>query len=299
MKLLNLALVALSVAANPNSYSNNVFILLSSSKFYFNYRHSINVLMMYKYLKDVGITDDQIILMIPSDHGCSAKNPFPGTIYNTLEHDHTWLCDNIEVDYKAEDLTEDTILNLLRGRYSDYFPASKRLKLNSESRIFIYFNGHGGENFFKIQDTELIHSEDLGKTFQEMYAKGMYKEVFFILDTCHASSLFDQLDAPNITMLSTARADESALAVDTDYDLNVFMSDKFSGLLNEFLHEPNGYRSNTNFRMSDFTRYFTFDKVLSHVDITTTGSRPLQDIKFSEFFPLDKLQDVIYGKGID
>ena len=72
-------------------------------------------------------------------------------------------------DYKGEDLTEDSILNLLRGRYADYFPSSKKLITNSESRIFLYFNGHGGENFFKIQDTELIHSEDLGKTFNEMY----------------------------------------------------------------------------------------------------------------------------------
>jgi phosphatidylinositol glycan class K len=122
-----------------------------------------------------------------------------------------------------------------------------------------------------------------------MYTKGMYKEIFLILDTCHASSLFDTLDAPNIIMLSTARAKESALSTDTDGELNVFMSDKFSGMFNEFLHEPNGFRSNPNFRMSDLSRYFTFEKVLSHVDITTTGSRPLQDIKFSEYFPLDKL----------
>lgn len=91
MKLLNL--LACAVAANFNSYSNNVYILLSSSKFYFNYRHSINVLMMYEYLKDMGITDDQIINLIPSDHGCSAKNPFPGTIYSNLEHNYNWLCD--------------------------------------------------------------------------------------------------------------------------------------------------------------------------------------------------------------
>ena len=82
-----LTLLVGALAANYNSYSNNLYILLSSSKFYFNYRHSTNVLMVYEYLKDKGITDDQIILMIPSDHACSAKNPFPGTVYSTLEHD--------------------------------------------------------------------------------------------------------------------------------------------------------------------------------------------------------------------
>ena len=85
MKLSNIAsLVITSLMAevfakqNVNSYSNNVYILLSASKFYFNYRHTLNVMIMYKYLKDNGITDDQILLMLPTDHGCSAKNPFPG-----------------------------------------------------------------------------------------------------------------------------------------------------------------------------------------------------------------------------
>jgi GPI-anchor transamidase subunit K len=158
--------------------------LLSSSKFYFNYRHSLNVLMIYHYLKSVGITDDQILLMLPTDHGCNPRNPFPGTIYHEEEHELDWLCENVEVDYKGEDLTEETILNALRGRYDDFLPMSKRLNTNSESRIFVFFNGHGGENFFKIQDTELIHSEDLAKTFKEMHHKNLYKEMFFLIDTC-------------------------------------------------------------------------------------------------------------------
>jgi len=100
-------------------------------------------------------------------------------------------------------------------------------------------------------------------------------------------------------MLSTAQVDESAVSTDTDGEMNIFMSDKFSGLFGEFLHKPGGFRSNPNFRMSDFPRFFNFEKVLSHVEITTTGSRALQDIKFSEYFPLDNLKDIIYGKGID
>lgn len=59
-------------------------------------------------------------------------------------------CEDIEVDYKGEDLTYETILNLVRGRYERHFPASKRLQSNERQRVFIYMNGHGGENFFKI-----------------------------------------------------------------------------------------------------------------------------------------------------
>lgn len=107
--------------------------------------------------------------MIPQDHGCSPKNPFPGTLYNTEEHDYNWLCKDIEIDLKSEDLTADIMLNMLRGRFDDFYPLSKKLQTNQDSRIFIYYNGHGGENFFKIQDTDLIHSEDLAKIFDEMH----------------------------------------------------------------------------------------------------------------------------------
>jgi phosphatidylinositol glycan class K len=65
-------------------------------------------------------------------------------------------------------------------------------------------NGHGGENFFKIQDTEVVHSEDFAKVFNEMHTKRLYKEILVILDTCEAMTLFDQVEAPNIVMIGTS-----------------------------------------------------------------------------------------------
>ena len=58
------------VEAKKNSevdltYKNNFYILLSSSKFYFNYRHSSNVMIFYKYLKERGITDDRVSSTCP------------------------------------------------------------------------------------------------------------------------------------------------------------------------------------------------------------------------------------------
>ena len=41
-------------------YTNNFYVLLSSSTFYFNYRHTGNVLLIYKYLKQRGIHDDRV-----------------------------------------------------------------------------------------------------------------------------------------------------------------------------------------------------------------------------------------------
>jgi len=115
-------------------------------------------MFIYKYLKDRGITDDRILLMLPENHVCNPRNPFKGRLYNTLEHDVNWYCDDVEIDYKSDDLTYEAILNLFRGRYDQDYPENKKLKTNEDSKIFIYFNGHGGDNFFKIQDTEVLQS---------------------------------------------------------------------------------------------------------------------------------------------
>jgi phosphatidylinositol glycan class K len=111
---------------------------------------------IYTHLKRMGVTDDRIILMLPENHACNARNPYPGQIFFETGETTAYggrenlYCEDIEVDYKAEDLTYETILNLIRGRYEKRYPASKRLLSNERKKIFIYMNGHGGENFFKI-----------------------------------------------------------------------------------------------------------------------------------------------------
>lgn len=144
-------------------------------------------------------------------------------------------CEDVEVDYKAEDLSYESILNMLRGRYDEHFPESKKLKTNADSKIFMYFNGHGGENFFKIQDTELIQSADLAKVFNEMNLKRMYKEVFMIIDTCQGMSLYEEVDAPNLFLLSTSSANESAYSHQFDPTLNTGLNDKFTYYFHKFL----------------------------------------------------------------
>jgi phosphatidylinositol glycan class K len=43
------------------------------------------------------------------------------------------------------------------------------MQSDEKSRIIVYMNGHGGENFFKVQDTDVLHSEDFAKVFLEAW----------------------------------------------------------------------------------------------------------------------------------
>jgi GPI-anchor transamidase subunit K len=85
--LLNWFLTLLTLSAvTALDYEDNIYVVLSSSKFFFNYRHSLNAFQFYSHLKQSGITDDKIMLMVPTDHGCNPKNIFPGTLYHEVSH---------------------------------------------------------------------------------------------------------------------------------------------------------------------------------------------------------------------
>jgi GPI-anchor transamidase subunit K len=125
----------------------------------------------------------------------------------------------------------------------------------------------------------------------------MYKEMFFMLDTCEAMTMFDEIEAPEIYMLASAVLGESALADKTDGVLNTFLADKFSAEFNLFLTQRNGYRDQTQFKLSDFVRLFTYEKILSHLVMKSTGSRPLSEVLLSDFLPADDkwMSDQVHG----
>ena len=52
-----------------------------TSRFWFNYRHVGNALSVYHTVKQLGIPDSNIILMLADDMACNARNPAKGAVY--------------------------------------------------------------------------------------------------------------------------------------------------------------------------------------------------------------------------
>lgn len=83
----------------------------------------------------------------------------------------------------------------------------------------MYFNGHGGDNFFKIQDTEVLSSEDLAKVYEEMNIKRKYHTVMMIIDTCEAQTLFETVNSPNLILVGTSKKGKSAYSFEWSDDM--------------------------------------------------------------------------------
>jgi len=154
-----------------SEHTSNWAVLVSTSRFWFNYRHLANVLSLYRTVKRLGIPDSQIILMLPDDMACNPRNAFPGNVFNNADRALDLYGDNIEVDYRGYEVTVESFIRLMTDRVGPDMPRSKRLMTDERSNILVYMTGHGGNEFLKFQDAEEISAFDLADAFGQMWEK--------------------------------------------------------------------------------------------------------------------------------
>lgn len=140
-------LLIVTVSAKHRS---NYAVVVSSSRYWFNYRHTANALSVYQLLKRNGFHDDDITLMIADEWAVNPRNPAKNHIYNTAMDSldgtsrggtrPSLQTEDTIIDYKSEDVTVEQFLSVLLNAPTD-----------ESTNILIYLTGHGGDQFFKFQ----------------------------------------------------------------------------------------------------------------------------------------------------
>ncbi|EDO14948.1 hypothetical protein Kpol_365p2 [Vanderwaltozyma polyspora DSM 70294] len=278
--LISLLIPLLSVCSA--AHTNNWAVLVSTSRFWFNYRHLANVLSMYRTVKRLGIPDSQIILMLSDDVACNSRNLFPGSVYNNQDRIIDLYGESVEVDYRGYDVTVENFIRLLTDRWSEDQPKSKRLLTDENSNIFIYMTGHGGNDFLKFQDAEEIASEDIADAFEQMHEKKRYNEIFFMIDTCQANTMFSKFYSPNILAVGSSELDESSYSHHSDVDIGVAVIDRFTYYSLDFLEN---IEKNSTLTLQDLFDSYTFEKVHSNVGVRKDlyGRNP-KEVLITDFF---------------
>ena len=174
---------------------------------------------------------------------------YPGKIY--LPESNKTCQENVFIDYKEVDIYNIKFLDILKGRSStsNILSNIRNLNTNRNSRIFIYITSHGGDRFIKFRGKYVILSEDLNRALIEMYDKGRYKEILFVLDTCEAFTLYDNVNtelAPNIYFIASSIYDEKASSINYSKDQMTPLADRFSYLMYIFLEQ---IQANANFNI--------------------------------------------------
>lgn len=285
-KLLAFALIAAFatvVTADGSQHTNNWAVLVSTSRFWFNYRHMANVLSMYRTVKRLGIPDSQIILMLSDDVSCNPRNAFPGTVYNNADRGLDLYGDNIEVDYRGYEVTVENFIRLLTDRWDgDKQPRSKRLLTDDRSNIFIYMTGHGGNEFLKFQDAEEIGAQDIADAFGQMWEKKRYNEILFMIDTCQANTMYSRFYSPNILAVGSSKLDQNSYSHHADVDVGVAVIDRFTYYNLEFLEKVDRQSKTT---IADLFESYNPDDIHSDPGIRTDlFRRNPKDVLVTDFF---------------
>ncbi|XP_014249251.1 putative GPI-anchor transamidase [Cimex lectularius] len=226
-------------------HTNNWAVLVDTSRFWFNYRHVANVLSIYRSVKRLGIPDSQIILMIADDMACNPRNPRPATVFNNANQNINVYGDDVEVDYRGYEVTVENFVRLLIGRLPAGTPRSKQLLTNEGSNILVYLTGHGGDGFLKFQDSEEVTSQELADAVEQMWQKRRYNEIFFMIDTCQAASMFDKFYSPNILAVASSLVGEDSLSHHVDPAIGVYIIDRYTYYALAFLErvQPNSTKT--------------------------------------------------------
>uniref|UniRef100_A0AC35TIR8 GPI-anchor transamidase n=1 Tax=Rhabditophanes sp. KR3021 TaxID=114890 RepID=A0AC35TIR8_9BILA len=271
------------------THSNNWAILVDNSRFWQNYRHAANVLLIYDKVKKLGIPDSNIILMMADNIPCNSRNPYAGKVFGQAQSNVNLYTSDVEVDYKDYDVTVLNFVRLLTGRVNPSLPRNKRLLSDHQSNVMIYLTGHGGVDFIKFQDNEELTSQDLADAIETMYQKRKFNELLVISDTCHAASLYSKINTPNVLATSSSLTDEESYSHSVDHQIGVYVVDRYAHYISLFLKEK-VTNLEGNATMNDFFEACSFEQCMSHVGVRTDlYEKDITRVKATDFFGSKKI----------
>ena len=221
----------------PSASTNTWVVLVSTSRYWFNYRHTANALSVYRIVKAAGVPDSNILLLLPDDYACQPRNgPHAAAMFNSASHAfNLYQDDDVEVDYRGSAVTVEALLRLLTGRHSTHTAKRQRLLSDERSNVLLYMSGHGGNEFLKFQDAEELSSTDIGLALRTMHAQRRFSRLLMVSDTCQAESLHKHIDAPGVLSLAASRVGENSYSSGLDPAVGLSLIDRFTdGMLDFF-----------------------------------------------------------------
>ncbi|KAG9126754.1 glycosylphosphatidylinositol anchor biosynthesis [Ceratobasidium sp. 392] len=142
--------------------------------------------------------------------------------------------------------------------------------------------GHGGNEFLKFQDNEEISAFDIADAFEQMWQKKRYNEIFFMIDTCQANTMYSKFYSPNIVATGSSELGENSYSHENDHDIGVAVIDSYTHYVLQYLEQINKTSKAT---MADLFANYNPVLIKSHAGVRSDlFNRPLSEAKVTDFF---------------
>lgn len=240
-------------------FTKNFAILVNTSQYWKNMRHSANMHVFYNILRENGFDDCDMVIYTADDFSFDERTYFYGDYqgqskYPTLTR------------FPTGPFTPEMIYETIIGNHE------KLIDMDENSNLFIYFTGHGNEYFLKLHNKHFITTPCLEKSLLKL-SKNINK-AFVIFDTCRAESLLVKKTLPdNLLVLTTSDFHEDAMSnIWSDAD-RVCCMDDFAEYVQA--HLVKGLHKTCQQFFDEIQTEFTFESTLRLF--------PKQEWKMSEF----------------
>ena len=238
-------------------HTGNWALLVASSKEWANYRHQADVLAIYQQLKQVGYTDDRIILIAEDDIADNVSNPNKGVVQVTIGGNNVY--EQVEIDYRMSELQAKDILAILSGEKSERLPIV--IESTANDNVFVFWSGHGVPGALCWNDDAYgIMGDQLDETFHRMREKRSYRKLLMMVEACFSGGVMEQCrNIPGMLFVTAANGDETSKADVFNGEMKVWMSNRFTSTFIEQITE------NKNIALRDLYYRLFINTVGSHV----------------------------------
>lgn len=245
------------------------------SRDWVNYRHQADALTMYKYLKERGVSDDHIILLVYDDIPEDQRNKKLGEVYHTPVEEEVRKWAN--PDYIGDTVNKQKLRDILSGNaMNNTVPL---LQSDENSTVLLYLSSHGaqGGNLVFSGGREIVTPDEFSSCIDEMAKKKRFKRMLVVLESCFSEATALPVQTPGVIVMSASASNETSKSTTYDSYLGVWLSDEFTNQLISALRTADPSMSLQDLYLQVYRNVRS-----SHPRITFTGSLP--DIPARTFF---------------
>ncbi|MFH4979355.1 hypothetical protein AB6A40_006064 [Gnathostoma spinigerum] len=232
----------------------------------------------YHLLRDHGVPESRIIVMMYDDIAYNEDNPYPGKLFNVPHGKDVYA--GVKIDYKGPEVNPENFLAILRGEKHKVKGGNGRvIESGPNDHIFVYFTDHGSSGLILFPSGSLTVKQ-LHGALVHMHQHKRYGQLVFYLEACESGSMFEKNLPPNMQVyaVTAANGNESSWGCFCENDMKLpCLGDLFS--VNWILDsEVENLRSETLRKQYDIVKIKTNR---SHVQ--RFGNISISDEHVSEF----------------
>ncbi|KAK1936839.1 hypothetical protein X943_000799 [Babesia divergens] len=244
-----------------SKYNEVNAILVSTSRYYYNYRHAANLLALSSKLYELGLVSRNNMLSLATETClCHPTNSFPGRMYvgksvniaaykgNIADDKDNIFLENMYIPYRSSGTRLHHLRYIMTQRFPKKFPRSSRIttkyrvELGSVDPQFdlptqlVFLTGHGGDRYFQFQAKDVIAANDIELYMSEFFIKHPNVRTFMITDTCQASTMFEGLDkSASLAWVASSPRGVNSYSYNANSQLTVSTVGKFTFYLSGFV----------------------------------------------------------------